>query len=525
MNSRIQLYPDCLRRIFEYIVDSSEYLHITHKNLYSCILVNKLFFQNAIPILWRNPWNPNSNKSKNNYNKKLSIARTILSCLLQYHREQQQDKNLTDIFGLISFENPMKDPIFDYVSYCRHINCLDIENVTRMLIENKRELNVIFDKKHEENIGYILFEEIWRLFMKKCNNIEYLKLPQNINISILPGSQQCLRWLNELECVVGNEMNQSINKNFIGLANICHNLTKIRINPLDKDDRGLATLIKAQNNLEEIHLFTNQHVENLRFINQALSTKSNSLEILSFKGNFYFSSQNSFLSSLHNLKQLHIKFATYSNINCLLNLTVLPKLEFFVIHLNYYSFEISLDCFSKLISTTKGLLRKFEIINATRPPSKIIGLQLFIQSIINHCPLINHLKIWYISDLLNDFKQLLISAEYLNSIEFDFLKVQNDENYDYNMERELQTKSLLDALIAWSSINLNYLYLSNLWWLLPHELSYFLELWKPRNIKLTLKIKDNEKEDLHPYLVVIDKFIKDDVLTVDSGKWIKEFPF
>ncbi|CAG8693103.1 21761_t:CDS:2 [Rhizophagus irregularis] len=392
MNSRIQLYPDCLRRIFEYIVDSSEYLHITHKNLYSCILVNKLFFQNAIPILWRNPWNPNSNKSKNNYNKKLSIARTILSCLLQYHREQQQDKNLTDIFGLISFENPMKDPIFDYVSYCRHINCLDIENVTRMLIENKRELNVIFDKKHEENI-------------------------------------------------VGNEMNQSINKNFIGLANICHNLTKIRINPLDKDDRGLATLIKAQNNLEEIHLFTNQHVENLRFINQALSTKSNSLEILSFKGNFYFSSQNSFLSSLHNLKQLHIKFATYSNINCLLNLTVLPN------------------------------------------------------------------------------------AEYLNSIEFDFLKVQNDENYDYNMERELQTKSLLDALIAWSSINLNYLYLSNLWWLLPHELSYFLELWKPRNIKLTLKIKDNEKEDLHPYLVVIDKFIKDDVLTVDSGKWIKEFPF
>jgi hypothetical protein len=83
MNSQIQLYPDCLRRIFEYVVNSSEYLHITHKNLYSCVLVNKLFCENAIPILWRNPWNPNSNKSKNNYNKKLSITKTILSCLLQ----------------------------------------------------------------------------------------------------------------------------------------------------------------------------------------------------------------------------------------------------------------------------------------------------------------------------------------------------------------------------------------------------------------------------------------------------------
>jgi hypothetical protein len=449
--------------------------------------------------------------------------------LLHYHREQQQVNNLTDIFetiSLISLEKPMGDPLFDYISYCRYINHLDIENVTRMLIEHKRELNIKFNEKHEENIGYILFENIWRLFMKKCNNVEYLKLPQNINISILPGSQRCLRWLNELECEVGKEMNQSINQNFIELAKICHNLSKISIKPFDEDDRGLATLIKAQNNLKEINLFTNQYVENLRFINQALTIKSYSLEILSFKGNFYFSSQNSFLSSLHNLKQLHIKFATFSNIDCILNLAVLPKLEFFVIHLNYYSFELSLDCFSKLISTTKGFLQKFEIINATRPPSKIIGLKLFIQSIINYCPLINHIKIWYISDLLNDFRQLLTDAEYLNSIELDFLKEQKNENfniYDYNIERELQTKLLLDALITWS--NLNNLYFNNLWWLLPQELNYFLELWKTKNIKLTLKIKANVKEDLHPYLVIIDKFIKDDVLTDNSGKWIKEFPF
>ncbi|GBB88904.1 hypothetical protein RclHR1_15500003 [Rhizophagus clarus] len=430
---------------------------------------------------------------------------------------------------IISLEKPMKDPLFDYISYCRYINYIYIENVTRMLIENRRKLNIVFNEKYEEYFDYNLYENIWCLFMKKCNNVEYLKLPQNINISRLPGSQQCLRWLNELECEISREMNQSsISQNFIGLVNHCHNLSKIIIKPLDKDDKGLATLIKVQNNLKEINLFTNQHVENLKFINQALLIKSNSLEILSLKGDFYFSSNNSFLASLHNLKQLHIKFTTYNNIDFLLGLTVLPKLEFFVIHLNYYSFEISLDCFSKLISTTKGFLQKFEIINATRPPSKIIGLKLFIQSIINFCPLINHVKIWYISDLLNDFKQLLISAEYLISIEVDFLKAHISENYDiddYNIDRKLQTKLLLDALITWSSINLNSLYFNDLWWLLPQELTYFLDLWKKRNIKLTLKIKTNVKEDLQPYLVVIDKFIKDGVLTDDSGKWIKEFPF
>ncbi|RIA91421.1 hypothetical protein C1645_822122 [Glomus cerebriforme] len=528
MNSGIQLYPDCLRRIFEHIVDSSEYLHTTHKILYSCILVNKLFCENAIPILWRNPWNPNSNKSKNNTYKKFSITKTILSCLLHhYHQEQQQQQqqDKEDTFGIICLKNSIKEPLFDYLSYCRYIDYQDIEKVTKMLIEKKIELNIIINKKHKDNIEYILLKNIWELFMKKCNNIEFLNLPYNINISILSGSRQCLKWLNELECKVDKEMkylNQSTS--FIGLTKICHNLSKIIIKPLDKDDENLATLIKAQNNLKEINLFTNQHVENLTFISQALSIKANSIEKISLRGNFYFSFQNSFLSFLYNLKQLNIKFATFDNINYLLNLTILPNLEFLSIQLNYYSFDLSLDCYSKLFSTTKGHLQKFEIINATRPPSRIIGLKLFFQSIINYCPLINHIRIWYINEFLYDFKQLLINSDYLNSIEFDFLKVHLSDIHDYDTERKLQTKSLLDALVDYS-INLNHLYFNSLWWLLPLELTYFLDLWKGKNIKLTLKIKDNVKKNLDSYLIIIDKFIKDDVLTNDSGKWIKEFPF
>ncbi|CAI2169486.1 1795_t:CDS:1 [Funneliformis geosporum] len=527
MNSQTRLNSDCLKRIFEHISYSSEYLHITHKTLHSCILVSKHFCENAMPILWRNPWNPSTNKFKNNYNKKFSISKTILSCLLYHH---QQENDLMEINESTNSTDgtTFKPPLFDYISYCKYVDYQDIEKIAQTLLDRKHELNIFIKIKYKKNT---LLEYIWKLFMVKCNNLEYLRYPNNVNISTLPGSQNSLESLNELECEVKKDSSHlKLTINYTGLAKICFNLKRIIVKPLDKDNRGLATLIRAQNGLKELNLFTNQNaVKDLRFIDQALLIQSHSLETLTIKGNFYF--QNSFLSSLHNLKRLQIKLAINSNINYLLDSAILPNLEFLSIQLNYYAFDLSLDHYSRLISRTKGHLRKFEIINATRPPTRVLGLQPYLQSIITHCPQINSVRIWYINDFLNDFKHLLINAEHLNSIELDFLEMHLNDYYtifdddESEREREHHAKLLLDALACLSSHNLNHLYLHNLWWLLPRELNHFLESWKKKLVRLTLKLKANRKVDLNSYLDVIEKHVKAGTLTDDSGLWVKEFPY
>ncbi|CAG8475947.1 17553_t:CDS:1 [Funneliformis caledonium] len=481
-----------------------------------------------MPILWRNPWNPSTNKFKNNYNKKLSISKTILSCLL-YHYQQEND--LMDIYeSTTSMDGPtFKPPLFDYISYCKYVNYQDIERITRTLLERKHELKIFIKNKHKK---VTLLEYIWKLFMIKCNNLEYLRCPNNFNISCLPGSQSSLESLRELECELKKDSSHlKLTVNFTGLAKICHNLKSITIKPLDKDNRGLAALIRSQNGLRELNLFTNQPmVKDLRFIDQALLIQSRYIETLTIKGNFYL--ENSFLSSLYNLKRLQIKFATINNINYFLDTAILPNLESLSIQLNYYTFDFSLDHYTRLISRTKGHLRKFEIINATRPPTRILGLQPYLQSLITHCPQINSVRIWYINDFLDDFKHLLTNAEHLNSIELDCLEMHfsnyyaiYDDDDESERERELHAKLLLDALARLSSYNLNHLYLHNLWWLLPRELDFFLESWKKKMIRLTLKLKADGKIYLNPYLDVIEKHVKEGTLTDDSGLWVKEFPY
>src|SRR5581483_11599695 len=162
--------------------------------------------------------------------------------------------------------------------------------VIRMLIENKKKLNIIIHKTC--NIRGV----IWKLFMDKCINVEFLRLPYFIDLSNLPGSYQCLKSLSELECEVKEPFKGT---NFKGLK-VCHNLYKINVKPLDKDDEDLYNLIKIQLDLKEVNLFTNQRKVELIYIDKALSIQSYSLEKLSLRGNFHFRSQYSFLSSLHN---------------------------------------------------------------------------------------------------------------------------------------------------------------------------------------------------------------------------------
>ena len=90
-----QLLADCLDEIFEHLEDDIV-------TLYSCILVNRLWCEVAVRILWR---------YGQNYNTKTFI--TLIACLPNESKEILHNNGIT-----ISFPSS-KPPMFNYASFCK----------------------------------------------------------------------------------------------------------------------------------------------------------------------------------------------------------------------------------------------------------------------------------------------------------------------------------------------------------------------------------------------------------------------
>src|SRR6266496_2288781 len=93
-----QLPADCLNEIFEYLEDDKF-------TLYSCILVNRLWCEVSVRILWRNVFNFN----KRTYN-------TLISCL------PNESKEIMSKNGIIISTQTSKLPIFNYASFCKALS-------------------------------------------------------------------------------------------------------------------------------------------------------------------------------------------------------------------------------------------------------------------------------------------------------------------------------------------------------------------------------------------------------------------
>ena len=80
-------------------------------SLYSCLLVNKTWCETTIPILWRNPWKC----LKDRRSKKVWV---LLNVIISYLSDESKSK-LREYFSLT---NSYPKPLFDYISFCKHLN-------------------------------------------------------------------------------------------------------------------------------------------------------------------------------------------------------------------------------------------------------------------------------------------------------------------------------------------------------------------------------------------------------------------
>jgi hypothetical protein len=95
-----------------------EELEIDSKSLFSCLMVNKLWCETVVPILWRNPWRYNIK-----YRNKTYLFIIITFYLSDNTKEFLIEQGIQ--LPLASYQSLF----FDYLSYCRSINIKTINRI------------------------------------------------------------------------------------------------------------------------------------------------------------------------------------------------------------------------------------------------------------------------------------------------------------------------------------------------------------------------------------------------------------
>src|SRR6266498_1568370 len=211
-----KLNKDILFLIFEELQDDS-------KSLFSCLMVNRLWCETVIPILWRNPWCYDINYKNKNY------LFTIISFYLSDNIKEfltRQGIHLPSISH--------QSLLFDYLSFCKSININTINSIISI----------------ESSLGYnqfLLQQEFYNLFMRKCSELKYLDMKSiKHQIFYFPEAKAHLESLCELRCDTSIDSSY-----FYGLSYICQYMQRliiVNVNP--KANHGIVKLIEVQKNLK-----------------------------------------------------------------------------------------------------------------------------------------------------------------------------------------------------------------------------------------------------------------------------------
>src|SRR5436190_13685252 len=211
-----QLPSDFLNYIFEYLENDKV-------SLYSCLLVNRLWCEVSVKILW-----------KNNYKYNKRTYNTLISCL------PNDSKEILSKNGIIISTPTSKPPMFNCAAFCK---ILSIDQINQKLLQFLKN-----QSQHSNNNNRnIVAQEIFKLFLKQIPSLKKLVVlwTSHINITSYPGAKECLKNLSELRC------SSNINSEFFyHLSQFCHNIRSLTIEFEKIISNELANLISVQKNLK-----------------------------------------------------------------------------------------------------------------------------------------------------------------------------------------------------------------------------------------------------------------------------------
>ncbi|RIA89497.1 hypothetical protein C1645_824747 [Glomus cerebriforme] len=376
------------------------------KTLYSCLLVNRTLSEIIIPILWKNPW-----KFLKRGKEKLLLGVIIL------HLSDESKNNLNqniNLFNLLT--KSYQKPLFNYISFCRHLNLGKIKKI-------------IYKTIHEDTLFKlpIITNEIIKIFINENTKITHLYIPLEFNfkIHLIPGAQRCFSEIEFLSCKAG------INDNVLtGLSEICKSI-KIMELTIGRfyniyDNYGIIRLIEASKNLLNISFLTelpNSNDSFYKILENSLIKHANTIQC--FKTTKH--PITNLLSTLVNLKRLELNDYNFRSYNYLKNL-YLPFLQILKVQC-----VPSIKDLENLIKNTNGSLIEIKIEFAIRDE---INNKRIIQTIYQNCPKLKYLKLLVKNNNILEIENLFINCKYLYK-----LYIPTNEEFDLDKLFEILIKS------------------------------------------------------------------------------------
>ncbi|GBB87412.1 hypothetical protein RclHR1_01390002 [Rhizophagus clarus] len=463
-------------------------------------MVNRLWCEIVIPILWRNPWCYDIDYSNKNY---------LFLIITSYLPDNIKGFLLRQGIQLpyITYR-----PLFDYLSFCRSINVNTINIITS--IESSLAYN-----------QFLLQQEFYSLFMRKFSELKYLDI-KSIKHQIFYYPEARLRFesLCELKCDTSIDFSY-----FYGLAGLCQFIQRLIINNHVNSNNyhGIAKLIEVQKNLKYfkwkddhdlVDLFYDPGPDSYKEILLALEKNENTITHL----NIYFMFINNptlpkALRKFHNLKTLITSFANFSEEQ--LKMCVYRNLEIF------RTDQYELKAASIIIENSGGyinkiLLKPYEFDDYI--DNFIEDSLVLIRSIRKNCPLIEYLTLIFSpsKDHLNELEKLLNICQSLKSlllVAFDYTDYSN-----YNEKILENGENILKILTNSTSPNIKEIRFCGDFEFSLEILEEFLKNWKGRSLSIITSnyiYKDDDYNELinkYKNIGVIRDFICESYINITN---------
>ncbi|CAG8640135.1 2364_t:CDS:2, partial [Funneliformis caledonium] len=522
---------DCLLEIFEKITDDN-------KSLYSCLLVNRIWCQAAMPILWEKPLHDSISFKFNQVQWK-SLSRTIFHCIPNENLEYLQKTN--SLLLKDQLNDSSNKLMFNYIEFIQYLSVESIHKlITHLLFDPTPYTNDLPPKFSYTYHETLLEKELWKIFLKHSVTLKRMEHP-SFPIFIYPNALTRLGFLIHLECSpmeLGTLM-------FEDLSSSCQNLERLSLNysngVIESVGSGInesvSKFISMQNGLKEVEFycpnFNHQNLEgndvgginnqNLRefkkefnkFIGKSLLKHKNTLKSIIFKENVYIFSN--ILNQLKNVKKFEFKSilgnytpnhrvgfhnetsvrglnylenVKWSNLECLIvcGINVETEFETFVKLIQGTS-----DSFTTLTQElgqdrtqvesqqqqtrqgVNGLLRQVNIeTDSTMPNPECI--KSYYQSLIRFGPSLEVVTIWYLDEYKDDFEILIKSSPRLKEIT---LLIHNDDVPGNNNGDAILT-FIFNTLSSYAGSNLSTIKFGEGWNISVKVLYEFLQRWRER---------------------------------------------
>ncbi|RIA92241.1 hypothetical protein C1645_820926 [Glomus cerebriforme] len=452
-----------------------EELQDDRKTLYSCLSVNKTWCEIIVPIIWKDPW-----KFLKEENEKLLLT-IIIS-----HLSDESRNNLSQ--GVDFLTHQYKKPLFDYISFCRHLNFNEIGRIidTYILLEERR---------------VSIKNDIINIFINENTRFTHLYIPHRFDnqIHLIPGAEQCFSDLQFLCCKTGTN-----EKVLVGLTKICKSIKELELSiGVFNNNYGIVKLIENQKRLYNIRFMTrDQYTDETFCINleNSLIKHANTIEYFKITRPL----NTNILSSFINLKRLELvgKFK-FRNItwNCLNNL-FLPYLQ------SLKASFVPIDDLTNLIENTSGNLIEIKI---DRTSHNEINNKRIIQIIYQNCPKLKYLKLLIRNTSSLELEKLLINCKCLNGLYFIISDLVDTFNWDnlFEMLTKLSPTSLFKFKFSYYYKQID-----------SESLKLFFNNWKGRHPMLLQMISRRNATNIEKYFDLIEKFKAEGIIKkYDYNTW------